>query len=171
MLAVGPISTSEKLHNDSSHLIYHTRRGKMQSHPFIQTLVTQSPLNSRHGGYGSCRAAQDSVCRRLGYGRHWCVVSSASLQRFEALKNKLAFIEKLLHLDTSMRYKIVTCGEERHCAFSYDQRSHCRLITFNTVAYNRVALTEYFQHRNVEKLYLNPRELPAWPSTNMLIHI
>lgn len=23
------------------------------------------------------------------------------------------------------------------------------------VAYNRVALTEYFQHRNVEKLYLN----------------
>lgn len=24
------------------------------------------------------------------------------------------------------------------------------------VAYNRVALTEYFQHRNIEKLYLNP---------------
>ena len=23
------------------------------------------------------------------------------------------------------------------------------------VAYNRVALTDYFQHRNVEKLYLN----------------
>ncbi len=28
-----------------------------------------------------------------------------------------------------------------------------------TVAYNRVALTDYFQHRNVEKLYLNERQL------------
>ncbi|KAI0338846.1 nitrite reductase [Trametopsis cervina] len=49
----------------------------------------------------------------------------------------IAFIEKLLRLDTEMQYKIVTCGEEMH------------------FAYNRVALTDYFQHRNVENLYLN----------------
>ncbi|PSR79445.1 hypothetical protein PHLCEN_2v7032, partial [Hermanssonia centrifuga] len=53
----------------------------------------------------------------------------------------IAFIEKLLNLDTTGRYRIVTCGEEVH------------------FAYNRVALTDYFQHRNVEKLYLNE---PEW---------
>ncbi|EJF58500.1 nitrite reductase [Dichomitus squalens LYAD-421 SS1] len=53
----------------------------------------------------------------------------------------IAFIGKLLSLDTSRRYRIVTCGEEVH------------------LAYNRVALTDYFQHRNVEKLYL---ESPDW---------
>ncbi|KAF9267857.1 nitrite reductase [Marasmius fiardii PR-910] len=52
----------------------------------------------------------------------------------------IAFIEKLLSLDEAKRYRIVTCGEESH------------------FAYNRVALTEYFQHRSVEKLYLNPVE-------------
>ncbi|CEL51481.1 nitrite reductase (NAD(P)H) large subunit [Rhizoctonia solani AG-1 IB] len=53
----------------------------------------------------------------------------------------IAFIEKILALDEEKRYRIVTCGEERH------------------LAYNRVALTEYFQHRSVEELYLNS---PAW---------
>ncbi|KAI0638758.1 nitrite reductase [Trametes polyzona] len=53
----------------------------------------------------------------------------------------IAFIEKLLDLDSRRQYKIVTCGEEAH------------------LAYNRVALTEFFQHRNIEKLYLNP---PDW---------
>ncbi|KAI0668754.1 nitrite reductase [Trametes maxima] len=52
----------------------------------------------------------------------------------------IAFIEKLLDLDSEKRYRIVTCGEETH------------------LAYNRVALTEYFQHRNIEKLYLNPAD-------------
>ncbi|KAI0353217.1 nitrite reductase [Trametes cingulata] len=52
----------------------------------------------------------------------------------------IAFIEKLLDLDTAHQYRIVTCGEETH------------------LAYNRVALTEYFQHRNIEKLYLNPAD-------------
>ncbi|KAH9855728.1 nitrite reductase [Lenzites betulinus] len=52
----------------------------------------------------------------------------------------IAFIEKLLDLDTAQQYRIVTCGEESH------------------LTYNRVALTEYFQHRNIEKLYLNPAE-------------
>ncbi|KZT68487.1 nitrite reductase [Daedalea quercina L-15889] len=53
----------------------------------------------------------------------------------------IAFIEKLLNLDAACKYRIVTCGEETH------------------LAYNRVALTEYFQHRSVEKLYLNS---PDW---------
>ncbi|KAF8843892.1 nitrite reductase [Paxillus ammoniavirescens] len=49
----------------------------------------------------------------------------------------IAFIEKLLNLDEAKRYRLITCGEEAH------------------LAYNRVALTDYFQHRSVEKLYLN----------------
>ncbi|EPS95679.1 hypothetical protein FOMPIDRAFT_57024 [Fomitopsis schrenkii] len=56
----------------------------------------------------------------------------------------IAFIEKLLNLDAASEYRIVTCGEEVH------------------LAYNRVALTEYFQHRSIERLYLNP---PNWYAT------
>lgn len=52
----------------------------------------------------------------------------------------IAFIEKILNLDEAKRYRLITCGEEAH------------------LAYNRVALTEYFQHRSVEKLYLNQVE-------------
>ncbi|KAG1862042.1 hypothetical protein DFJ58DRAFT_715324 [Suillus subalutaceus] len=46
----------------------------------------------------------------------------------------------MLLLDEAKRYRLVTCGEESH------------------LAYNRVALTDYFQHRSVEKLYLNQVE-------------
>ncbi|BGP40530.1 hypothetical protein JCM10449v2_004492 [Rhodotorula kratochvilovae] len=54
----------------------------------------------------------------------------------------MAFIEKMLDLDKDAgRYFICTCGEEDH------------------LAYNRVGLTEYFQHRNVSDLYLNS---PSW---------
>ncbi|THH10731.1 hypothetical protein EW146_g8277 [Bondarzewia mesenterica] len=53
----------------------------------------------------------------------------------------IAFIEKLLNLDTAKRYHITTCGEEPH------------------LAYNRVGLTDYFQHRSVEDLYLHS---PSW---------
>ncbi|KAJ7839603.1 NADPH nitrite reductase [Mycena olivaceomarginata] len=53
----------------------------------------------------------------------------------------VAFIEKLLTLDVQKKYFLVTCGEEQ------------------LFAYNRVGLTEYFEHRNVENLYLNP---PSW---------
>ncbi|WVQ96928.1 nitrite reductase [NAD(P)H], large subunit [Kwoniella sp. CBS 9459] len=49
----------------------------------------------------------------------------------------IAFIEKMLTMDVKGKYFIRTCGEEP------------------TVAYNRVGLTEYFQHRNIEDLYLN----------------
>ncbi|KAI9789515.1 MAG: hypothetical protein M1833_002302 [Piccolia ochrophora] len=53
----------------------------------------------------------------------------------------IAFIEKLLKLDAKRReYNVVVIGEEAH------------------VAYNRVGLTAFFQHRKVEDLYLNPKD-------------
>ena len=53
----------------------------------------------------------------------------------------IAFIEKLLKLDAKKReYDVVVIGEEPH------------------LAYNRVGLTSFFQHREVESLYLNPKE-------------
>jgi len=53
----------------------------------------------------------------------------------------VAFIEKVLKLDAeSKRYEIIVIGEEQH------------------VAYNRVGLTSFFEHRKVEDLYLNPAE-------------
>jgi len=51
----------------------------------------------------------------------------------------IAFIEKLLKLDAKRgEYEVVVIGEEPH------------------LAYNRVGLTSFFQHRKVENLYLNP---------------
>ncbi|CAN8098068.1 unnamed protein product [Discula destructiva] len=51
----------------------------------------------------------------------------------------ISFIEKLLKLDTRTRlYDITVIGEEPH------------------LAYNRVGLTSFFEHRKVEQLYLNP---------------
>jgi hypothetical protein len=48
--------------------------------------------------------------------------------------------EKILKLDAKRReYDVVVIGEEPH------------------LAYNRVGLTSFFQHRKVENLYLNPR--------------
>jgi nitrite reductase (NAD(P)H) len=53
----------------------------------------------------------------------------------------IAFIEKLLKMDAKRReYDIVVIGEESH------------------LAYNRVGLTSFFQHRQVENLYLNSRD-------------
>lgn len=49
--------------------------------------------------------------------------------------------EKIIKLDAKKRqYDIVVIGEESH------------------VAYNRVGLTSFFEHREVEQLYLNPKE-------------
>ena len=46
-----------------------------------------------------------------------------------------------MKLDGKTReYEIVVIGEEAH------------------LAYNRVGLTSFFQHRKVENLYLNPKE-------------
>lgn len=49
--------------------------------------------------------------------------------------------EKIMKLDQKRReYDIIVIGEEPH------------------LAYNRVGLTSFFQHRIVENLYLNPKE-------------
>jgi NAD(P)H-nitrite reductase large subunit len=54
--------------------------------------------------------------------------------------------EKLLKLDVKRReYDIIVIGEEPH------------------LAYNRVGLTSFFQHREVENLYLNPKEWVRQP--------
>ncbi|KAF3222975.1 hypothetical protein TWF106_000769 [Orbilia oligospora] len=51
----------------------------------------------------------------------------------------VGFIEKLIKLDARRQeYTIVVIGEEPH------------------VAYNRVGLTTFFEHRAIDKLYLNP---------------
>jgi nitrite reductase (NAD(P)H) len=49
--------------------------------------------------------------------------------------------EKLMKYDVKRReYDVIVIGEEPH------------------LAYNRVGLTSFFQHRQVENLYLNPKE-------------
>lgn len=53
----------------------------------------------------------------------------------------ISFIEKLMKLDAKRReYDIIVIGEESH------------------LAYNRVGLTSFFQHRKIENLYLHPKE-------------
>jgi nitrite reductase (NAD(P)H) len=42
------------------------------------------------------------------------------------------------------QYELVVLGEEPH------------------LAYNRVGLSTYFEHRKVEELYLNPQEWVSW---------
>ena len=54
--------------------------------------------------------------------------------------------EKLLKYDARTRgYAITVLGEEPH------------------LAYNRVGLTTYFDHRKIENLYLNPAEWVRCP--------
>ncbi|KAK1146447.1 hypothetical protein N8T08_002873 [Aspergillus melleus] len=53
----------------------------------------------------------------------------------------ISFIEKIVKQDAERRnYDIVVIGEEPH------------------IAYNRVGLSSFFEHRKIEDLYLNPRE-------------
>ena len=53
----------------------------------------------------------------------------------------IAFIEKLLKLDAKRReFDVIVIGEESH------------------LAYNRVGLTSFFQHRKAENLYLNSQD-------------
>jgi len=62
----------------------------------------------------------------------------------KALKNLTNHSEKLMKLDAKRReYDVTVIGEEPY------------------VAYNRVALTSFFEHRDVEKLYMQPE---AWVS-------
>jgi len=67
----------------------------------------------------------------------------------------ISFIEKLLKLDVKRReYDIIVIGEEPH------------------LAYNRVGLTSFFQHRQVENLYLNPKEwYSAMPEGSLNYHL
>ncbi|RYP81832.1 hypothetical protein DL770_005787 [Monosporascus sp. CRB-9-2] len=68
----------------------------------------------------------------------------------------IAFVEKLLKLDARAReYDIVVIGDEPY------------------LAYNRVGLTSFFQHRKVENLYLNPEEWYALqaPENKLSYHI
>ncbi|KAK4219822.1 nitrite reductase [Rhypophila decipiens] len=67
----------------------------------------------------------------------------------------ISFIEKLLKLDAREReYDIVVIGEEAH------------------LAYNRVGLTSFFDHRKVENLYLNPLEwYKAVPDQALSYHL
>ncbi|OJJ49898.1 hypothetical protein ASPZODRAFT_109754 [Penicilliopsis zonata CBS 506.65] len=57
----------------------------------------------------------------------------------------ISFIEKVIKLDSEKRFEIVVIGEEPH------------------VAYNRVGLSTFFEHRKIEDLYLNPKE---WYGSN-----
>ena len=57
--------------------------------------------------------------------------------------------EKLLKMDAKRReYDVIVIGEEPH------------------LAYNRVGLTSFFQHREAENLYLNPKE---WVRQHILL--
>jgi len=56
-----------------------------------------------------------------------------------------------MKLDAKRReYDIIVIGEESH------------------LAYNRVGLTSFFQHRKVENLYLNPKEWVSTPAVSIL---
>jgi len=67
----------------------------------------------------------------------------------------IAFIEKLMKYDVKRReYDVVVIGEEKH------------------LAYNRVGLTSFFQHRQVENLYLNPKEwYSSMPEGSLNYHL
>ncbi|KAH4189732.1 hypothetical protein HBH42_135080 [Parastagonospora nodorum] len=67
----------------------------------------------------------------------------------------IAFIEKLMKYDVKRReYDVVVIGEEPH------------------LAYNRVGLTSFFQHRLVENLYLNPKEwYSSMPEGSLNYHL
>ncbi|KAH7128652.1 hypothetical protein B0J11DRAFT_275865 [Dendryphion nanum] len=67
----------------------------------------------------------------------------------------IAFIEKLMKLDIKRReWDIIVIGEEPH------------------LAYNRVGLTSFFQHRIVENLYLNPKEwYSSMPEGSLSYHL
>ena len=67
----------------------------------------------------------------------------------------IAFIEKLLKFDAKRReYDVIVIGEEPH------------------LAYNRVGLTSFFQHRQVEELYMNPADwYDSMPEGSLNYHL
>lgn len=68
-------------------------------------------------------------------------------QESATIANLTSYSEKLLKLDARTRnWDITVIGEESH------------------LAYNRVGLTSFFDHRRIENLYLNPKE---WVRSNL----
>ena len=67
----------------------------------------------------------------------------------------IAFIEKLLKMDAKRReYDVIVIGEESH------------------LAYNRVGLTSFFQHRKAENLYLNTQDwYSSMPEGSLNYHL
>merc|ERR1712000_180330 len=66
----------------------------------------------------------------------------------------IAFIEKLMKYDARTReYDITVLGEESH------------------LAYNRVGLTSFFEHRKIENLYMNPAEWYAAAEGSLNYHV
>lgn len=80
----------------------------------------------------------------------------------------MAFIEKMLDLDKDVgRYFLRTCGEEDHLGALLELSPPVEPADrprSSRTAYNRVGLTEYFQHRNVSDLYLNS---PSWYASQL----
>jgi spermidine/putrescine-binding protein len=79
----------------------------------------------------------------------WSALPSCELEKQEAVRvaNLTSNSEKLLKLDARTRnWDITVIGEESH------------------LAYNRVGLTSFFDHRRIENLYLNPKE---WVRSNL----
>lgn len=60
--------------------------------------------------------------------------------------------EKIIKQDTDQKYDILVIGEESH------------------VAYNRVGLSSFFEHRKIEDLYLNPKEWVCITTGNCIFH-
>ena len=93
-------------------------------------------------------------------GASYSSTSTASFQRKKIIVVGLgmvgiAFIEKLLKFDAKRQeYEIVVIGEEPH------------------LAYNRVGLTSFFQHRNIEELYLNSADwYESLPENSLNYHL
>ena len=82
--------------------------------------------------------------------RFWIETQDGQSKRTSTDNNR----EKLLKLDARSReYDIVVVGEEPH------------------LAYNRVGLTSFFEHRKIEDLYLNPKDWVTFPDAICLTEI
>lgn len=86
----------------------------------------------------NCRATKDCNCR-IGNGGH--LIDVGLTDRHRRIRLALTkYSEKVIKQDTARRFDILVIGEEPH------------------IAYNRVGLSTYFEHRKIEDLYLNPKE-------------
>ncbi|KAF7949829.1 uncharacterized protein EAE97_003338 [Botrytis byssoidea] len=114
----------------------------------LQSQVPVEVVEDLRNGNGGLDGVNASGNENLGAERKKVVVVGLGMVG-------IAFIEKLMKLDAKKReYDIVVIGEESH------------------LAYNRVGLTSFFQHRIVENLYLNPKTWYAdVPAGSLNYHI